>query len=284
MVKHLTSHPCLGNFKVWHLIPVYKFQWWRFTHWPDFIQKWLYDQPSLPFSLGDRLQSARRFYQVIQPSGKWHKPIGGKSCLPGEACAIMALPVCYYLLNAWVLRCSFLLSLGCFSFYSPKHVTVFVTCVAQRKGAVWQNRITCTQTSLSSTPPWDLVVKMLGISFLHPVLRPNPCPFETQINDLSSPSDLTSYILYTSGFLKSGINGASFPVGLSSDRILWRLICCKCNFSPGWGIHMVFPSFSPCCMLCLFLHCGSSRIMLLCPAACFLRSCLKPFCKLNRNY
>lgn len=45
-----------------------------------------------------------------------------------------------------------------------------VTCVAQRKGAVLQNGITWTQTSLSSTPPWDLVVKMLGISFLHPVL------------------------------------------------------------------------------------------------------------------
>lgn len=88
--------------------------------------------PPLPFSLEDRLQSDRKLHQLIQPSGSQCTPIRGKSCLPGEVCAIMVLPVCYYSLNVWFLRCDFFASLACFSFCSLKHITVFVTCVAQR--------------------------------------------------------------------------------------------------------------------------------------------------------
>lgn len=142
--------------------------------------------PSLPFSLGGRLQSARKLYQVIRPSGKQYKPIRGKSCLPGEVWAIMALPVCYYSLSAWVLRCDFLLPFGCFSFYSFKCVTVFVACVAQRKGQFDR------MESLGHGPHchlplhgsrlwrcWEFLSFIL--SWQLRLLRPIPCPFETYL-------------------------------------------------------------------------------------------------------
>lgn len=199
---------------------------------------------SLPFAPADRLPGARKFCEVIQPSGKQYKPLRSNS-LPWSLCykstsSLLLLVEC---LNDWLklLRSGVFYSSWLLQFLHSQtcHYLWFV--LAQRKGAVWQNgHWPHCPLPLQGTWLWMwLEFCAFILSWQLRLLRPSPCPFETVINR----SDLTSCILYTSGILKIGIDGLSFPAGLSSDHILWCLKCCKLFLWLGYsyGPPIIFP-------------------------------------------